>query len=239
MPTLNDASPQTTLPLEAAKPPRRKPTACRHLSPEEQERILTIAHAKRGFWHRRNYLYVLLGKKLGYRVTETLSLRVKHLYVNGCIVSAVHVEKQFMKKKRDRPPVPLQPAVQAELLTYLDDLARQCGVTRETLDPETPIFLSRKQRALASQPRIPRSMSRQQAYVVMQALYAEAKVYRHDGKALANHTLRKSFAMNVYNGTGHNIFLTSKALGHASIAVTQIYLGISDEEVAAAILLAA
>ena len=62
---------------------------------------------------------------------------------------------------------------------------------------------------------------------------------RHDGKALANHTLRKTFAMRIYDGTQHNIFLTSKALGHASIDMTQKYLGISDEEVAAAILLAA
>jgi integrase len=67
----------------------------------------------------------------------------------------------------------------------------------------------------------------------------EAAVSRHDGKALANHTLRKTFAMRIYDGTQHNIFLTSKALGHASIDMTQKYLGISDEEVAAAILLAA
>jgi integrase len=201
--------------------------------------MLRVAKAKTGFFGQRNYLYYLLGKKTGYRVSETLSLRVKHLWVDGRVALAVHVEKDHMKGKRDRRPVPLQSQVRDEIHTYLTALARQCGSTLATLDPETPVFLSRKQRVHKEQPQVRRSMSRQQAYVVLQALYAEAAVSRHDGKALANHTLRKTFAMRIYEGTQHNIFLTSKALGHASIDMTQKYLGISDEEVAAAILLAA
>src|SRR5262245_4040801 len=103
-----------------------------------------------------------------------------------------------MKQRRARPPVPPQTAARADRAAYLRALAWQCGGTLKALDPETPIFLSRKQRAATDHPKIPRAMSRQQAYAVLQALYAEAQVSRHDGKALANHTLRKTFAIRIY-----------------------------------------
>src|SRR5262245_17508865 len=197
---------QRTLDMDApppAKPPKRKATPCRHLTPDEDQRILQVAQRKKGFLNHRNYLYYLLGRKLGYRVSETLSLRVRHLWVDGSVVQAVHVDKACMKKQRDRRPVPLQPDVRQEVLTYLQALAEYCGSTLATLPAETPIFLSRKTRARKTQPKILRAMSRQQAYTVMQAFYAAAQVSRHDGKALANRTLRKTFAMRVYEGTQH------------------------------------
>ena len=48
-------------------------------------------------------------------------------------------------------------------------------------------------------------------------------------KDIHPHTLRHSFATDLLLATG-NIRLVQKALGHASIATTEIYLHIHDEE---------
>jgi integrase len=202
---------------------------------DEDERVMKVALSKTGPWAQRNTLYVLFTKKTGYRVSEALSLRVKDMWAEGQAVRAVHVDKDRMKGKRDRKPVPLQLAVRQAIEAWIPVLTGLCG---GVLDPDMPIFLSRKRRARRGDTPVFRAMSRQQAYGVVTKLYAEAGLVRDDGKALANHTLRKTFAMRIYESSGHDIFLTSKAIGHASVNMTQRYLGISDAEVIEAILAA-
>lgn len=54
-------------------------------------------------------------------------------------------------------------------------------------------------------------------------------------KNISTHSFRKFFAMRIYVENGYNIELTRKALQHSNIAVTQKYLGITNEEVEQAI----
>ncbi|OSA95744.1 UNVERIFIED_ORG: hypothetical protein B2H93_04800 [Clostridium botulinum] len=49
-------------------------------------------------------------------------------------------------------------------------------------------------------------------------------------KGYSTHNLRKYFATRLYKISNNNILLTSKALGHSSIEVTQKYLGIKLED---------
>ncbi|WP_252225302.1 MULTISPECIES: tyrosine-type recombinase/integrase [unclassified Clostridium] len=49
-------------------------------------------------------------------------------------------------------------------------------------------------------------------------------------KGYSTHNLRKYFATRLYRISNNNILLTSKALGHSSIEVTQKYLGIELED---------
>jgi integrase len=222
-------------PPNKAKKRVNKPSPCRHLTVDEDERVMKIALSKPGPWAQRNALYVLFTKKTGYRVSEVLSLRVRDVMADGHAVRAVHVAKDRMKGKRDRKPVPLQPVVRQAIEAWIPVLTGLCG---GVLDPDTPVFFSRKRRARKEDTPVFRAMSRQQVYIVVTELYAKAGLVRDDGKALANHTLRKTFAMRIYESSGHDIFLTSKAIGHASVSMTQRYLGISDEEVIEAILAA-
>ena len=218
--------------IPPVKAPRRKPSACRHLTEDEESRVTAVTAAGTGAYHLRDACYYIACKRTGYRVSEMLSWTVGMVLIGGTIAKAIHVDKDKMKGKRDRKPVPLHPEAQQAIAAWLVDLKALCG---GMLDPACPLFLSRKHNKDGSR----RAISRQQAYRVMTVFYDKAGLVRNDGKALANHTLRKTFAMRIYNGTNHNIFLTSKALGHSSISITQIYLGISDEEVADAILNAA
>ena len=52
-----------------------------------------------------------------------------------------------------------------------------------------------------------------------------------DYKDISTHSFRKCAAMRIYRNSGNNIELTRKYLNHSSIAVTQKYLGVSDDEV--------
>ena len=52
-----------------------------------------------------------------------------------------------------------------------------------------------------------------------------------DYKDVSTHSFRKCAAMRIYVNSGNNIELTRKYLNHSSIAVTQKYLGVSDDEV--------
>ena len=45
------------------------------------------------------------------------------------------------------------------------------------------------------------------------------------------HDLRHAFAVRFYAGSGHDLYATKQALGHASVAVTERYLRSLDAEV--------
>lgn len=47
---------------------------------------------------------------------------------------------------------------------------------------------------------------------------------------ISTHSFRKLYAMNMYDASGHNIFLVSKLLQHSSVACTQRYLGLVEQE---------
>ncbi|MEI6171154.1 MAG: tyrosine-type recombinase/integrase [bacterium] len=69
--------------------------------------------------------------------------------------------------------------------------------------------------------------------------YVGAMVKRYAAKAgitknIHPHTLRHSFATDLYRQT-KDLLTTAKALGHASVAATQVYTHIVDEDVEAAL----
>ena len=45
-----------------------------------------------------------------------------------------------------------------------------------------------------------------------------------DAQGLSSHSLRKSWAMRVYEASGHDLLIVRDGLGHRSVAVTQVYL---------------
>jgi integrase len=53
---------------------------------------------------------------------------------------------------------------------------------------------------------------------------------------VATHSMRKTFAKAVYTGSGHDIILTQKALGHSSVLTTASYLETHSNDVSAAIM---
>lgn len=85
----------------------------------------------------------------------------------------------------------------------------------DELLPKRPLFCSRKGGGMVA-------MTRGQAHKILSKAFVDAGL---NGK-LATHSLRKSFAQRVYDGTG-DIYIVQELLGHKSIETTKKYLGVS------------
>lgn len=56
------------------------------------------------------------------------------------------------------------------------------------------------------------------------------KVSDYLGYRFTSHSWRKYYAMKIYNSSGKDLALTQRSLLHASIATTQIYIGVENEK---------
>ena len=77
-----------------------------------------------------------------------------------------------------------------------------------------------------------RPISRVQAYRILKA--AAAATGRPE--RVATHSLRKTFAQDVFARSGHNLVLTQQALGHSSVLTTARYVSPDEEAISATIL---
>lgn len=171
----------------------------------------------------RNQLLIRFGLDTGFRVRELLSIRIEQVATPLLTARAdVTVERQCLKFGRSVHKrairgrrVPLSPAVQALIEQALFE-----RFGSGPLDPDTmarPLFPSRK----GGTPLQPR-----QALQIVQEACAEAGL--SEGGAWGTHSLRKTFARRIYDGTGHDIDLTRVAMGHSSVGTTQRYLATSE-----------
>jgi integrase len=193
----------------------------RRLSQEEQA---LLPGAFDGKYANRDRALFFLGKHAGFRVSEMLSLSVGDVLQGGTLVDILTVQRRHMKGGKGETPkahgrsVPLHRHVHEALRVWLDELATWGPVV-----PTDPLFRSR-QRGKDGQVR---AICRQQAYRVLMGAFQSLKMTG----PLGCHSLRKSYAFNVYDKSGHNILAVQRALGHANVATTMRYLDISEQEV--------
>ena len=69
--------------------------------------------------------------------------------------------------------------------------------------------------------------------MIIKAAFAAAGI-ENDGR-LGTHTLRKTFARSVYKNSGNDLMVLKGALNHSDVSVTQKYLDVGEDAVAAAI----
>ena len=66
--------------------------------------------------------------------------------------------------------------------------------------------------------------------IVMGQSNAHAHATRLPEDEISTHSFRKLYAMKMYEASGHDIHLVSKLLQHSSIACTQRYLGLVEDD---------
>lgn len=189
---------------------------CRPMSDDE---VREVARCFGGEHARRDRALFLLGVKSGFRISELLSLRVRDVWQAGRLVERVTVARRHMKKKLEGRTVLLHPEAREALAVWLDELAQQCP-----LDPDTCVFQSRKGEN--------RPITRVQAY---RLLHDACDASAMTGK-LGTHSMRKTFATNIYDRLDHDLVRTQRALGHRNVNSTVQYLSFREEDIDEAIL---
>lgn len=142
-----------------------------------------------------------------------LALTIGHVLHHGQIRSHVALPPRFLKGKRGNTrSVPIGPELRRALDRYLAQRAREKPVA-----PTEPLFRSRFHAADGGPKPITRSMAEK---IIKRAF----RVISEDTLGLSSHSLRKSWAMRLYEASGHDLLIVRDGLGHRSVAVTQVYL---------------
>lgn len=177
-------------------------------------------------WPERDHLIVALALACGLRLEEIASLRLDQLAGNP--PQALVVRGKGDKERRLGVP----PVVQEALAAYLP--TREARLAKLGLDARTLIVSSR-----------PRAIRDRRGEVVAQTVessresvaYVVDRLLRHLGARQAQirvHALRHTFATLGLREGAFSLRQLQVALGHASLATTQIYTEVADEELAAA-----
>ena len=183
---------------------------CRPLNRNEREQVLAECRDD-----RERALFVL-GVATGYRISELLSLRIKDIIDSrGRAQRYVTVEARNTKTKEGRTVV-LSASAGKTLESYAGHLLASGA------SPESTLFPSRKGAG---------AISSTHARRMMKALFARAGISGN----VSTHTLRKTFAAEMYKALDGRIEKVQKALGHKSITSTVCYLSFNAEEVDRAI----
>lgn len=155
----------------------------------------------------RDRCLLVLGICTGFRISELLSLTWNDVIKYDEIVDRIHVQRKNMKGKMRSRSAPLRPEAKDALAHYRNQV---------TINPHERLFDYHRSRFDAN-------------------LRRAASRLRLSGK-ISSHSMRKTFAQNVQEANGRNIYITQQALGHASIQSTVSYLSFDQGEVDAAIL---
>ena len=182
---------------------------CRPLTDDEMRQV---ADSFTGRYALRDRALFVAGCKLGFRISELLSLRVKDVWQFGRVVDRVTVARRNRKGKPSNHTVALNEDAQMALAAWLWEMAE-----KGHLEANGPLFRSRNGK---------RAISRRQALRVFRKVFDENQL---DGP-LGTHSLRKSFAALIYENSGHDLLAVQRLLGHAKVSVTQKYLQTSQEK---------
>lgn len=160
----------------------------------------------------RDAALLALGCGTGFRIQELLSVTVGHVWNGEMVAHEIILARRDLKggkgayrrTVRSRR-VPLGEGVRKALAAHVavigvDDLAR-------------PLFATARSGT--------EGMDRSQ---VFRNLVAACVACGIDSSRISTHSMRKTFARRVYQGSGHDLIRTQRALGHASPVTTARYL---------------
>lgn len=153
---------------------------------------------------RDKCLYVL-GISTGYRISELLSISVYDVLNKDY----VKVSKKNIKGKTESRESVLNNEAKECIREYLAE--------RDT-KADGPLFISRQG---GNKP-----ISRMQAHRILRDSFSKSGLTG----SLSSHSCRKSYALNIYEKSNHDLLLVQKALAHSSIMTTVKYLPVNQDK---------
>jgi integrase len=197
------------------KPPNKKDMrGCPALSRKHLK--LALANLN-GRYALRNRAMVVLGIRTGLRISELLPLRIGQVWDGKQVVERLYLRRAAAKGKYAGASIVIHPEAAKAVARWIKSQGPACK-------PTDYLFSSRKNRG--------RRLSRFSAWRILHRAFLKAGVPGMAG----THCLRKTFAQNVYESLGGDLFRLSKALRHSSPMTTLAYLSFRQEEIDDAIL---
>jgi site-specific recombinase XerD len=149
-----------------------------------------------------------MGIYTGLRISELLSLRIKDVWEHGKVKDYVCVARKHVKKQTNGRSIPLHEQAKQAISVLIQEL-----IENGKCEPDMPLFQSRKGQGH-------KAISRIHAHCILKEAIQACGL---SGK-VAFHSLRKSFAMAIYEKLDKDIHATQIALGHLNLNSTIHYL---------------
>lgn len=149
----------------------------------------------------RDRALLLLGVTTGFRISELLSLSQGDVWTPAGPRTHVTVARRHTKRKQASRTKPIHPLVKVSLARWIESVGFQ---------PDRPLFASRKGAA---------AITHHHAFKIINEAAKRAGITKRVG----THSLRKTYAMKVWEGC-ENYLVVRDALGHRSVASTECYL---------------
>lgn len=182
-----------------------KRNTIRYLTYEQKKRFLSILKDSKKAW--RDYFMFNLMLNTGLRLSETVNLNVKDVFNGYSTKEALEI-----KGKGDRiRQIPLNKAIRDHIERYL----RQKKAHRENTSLSFPLFLSRNRRRITQR-------------AVQLNFDKWVKASGIEGR-YSPHSLRHTVGTELMKKT-NNIRKVQEFLGHKFVSTTQIYTGITKED---------
>lgn len=162
----------------------------------------------------RDYALFTLGINSGLRISDILELKISDVVDQNCKIKDRIIIKE--KKTKKRKSFPIGNGTKKALNEYL--------ATRTDIDPDHPLFVSRKRDADGN----PGHLQRAQAYRVINGVAKEIGLAT-DTYKIGTHTLRKTFGYHAYK-SGVDLSMIQDILNHSTPSITLRYIGITQEE---------
>jgi len=165
----------------------------------------------------RDKALLTLGFCTGFRISELLSVKIKDIAnKQGNVISEISVKACNTKTKQGRT-VNLN-VMARKALKELVDMLNIKGITQDN-----KLFISRNHDKQGNA----KSITRQRAWQLIKELFELCEIY---GK-VATHTLRKTFAKEMYELLDGKLEKIQIALGHKSITSTIAYLSFNQVDI--------
>jgi site-specific recombinase XerD len=156
---------------------------------------------------------ICLGVRTGYRVSELICITVQDVFDGTQIRDSITVRRSNMKGKKSSRSVVLHEQAKQALRDYLSGY--NLTNTDETTGHSLLFPISR--------------------FAAHRLLKKYSKLAGLEGR-ISTHSMRKHFAMRVYEKTGKDVVCVQRALGHASLASTTKYLSVGQDVIDSAIM---
>lgn len=157
------------------------------------------------FTSLRNKCLYILGKNTGFRISELLCISIQDVKNKDF----VKVTRKNMKGKTESREVILNREAKESINEYLNSFDSNLN---------GPLFKSREGHL--------KPITRFMASKILKNAFNAAKLQG----TCTTHSMRKSWAMNVYEGSNHDLIMVSKGLGHKNLSTTIKYLPVNQDK---------